>query len=97
MLLDILQSLSANVKEHIAINTKSLQNNIDEQYSLEADNATLDLQRNYDLQAGNIINLQINDTTINATSDKITFKAGGVEVIIDSSGLVVKGGEIKSE
>ena len=62
-----------------------------------ADNMLSQATSDYNLQAGNIINLQINGTTINATSDKITFKAGGVEVIIDSNGLAVKGGEIRSE
>ena len=62
-----------------------------------ADSMLSQATSDYNLQAGNIINLQINDTTINATSDKITFKVSGVEVVIDSNGLVVKGGEIKSE
>ena len=38
--------------------------------------------------------------TVSLTSEKyssITMKAGGVEVLIDSKGLVVKGGEIKVE
>ena len=47
--------------------------------------------------AGNVINLQINETSISATSDTIILKAGGIEVVINSNGLVVKGGEIKSE
>ena len=34
---------------------------------------------------------------ITATSDNITLKAGGVEVVIDSNGLMVKGGEIRAE
>ncbi|EAJ5205238.1 VgrG protein, partial [Campylobacter coli] len=29
--------------------------------------------------------------------DCVIIKAGGVEVIIDSNGLVVKGGELKAE
>ena len=40
---------------------------------------------------------QVGDTTITATSDSVIIKAGGVEVIIDSKGLIVKGGEVKSE
>lgn len=49
------------------------------------------------IQAGNALNFNIGDTTITATSEKIILKAGGVEVVIDSKGLVVKGGEVKSE
>lgn len=40
---------------------------------------------------------QVGETTITATSDSVIIKAGGVEVTIDSKGLVVKGGEVKSE
>ncbi|WP_285819195.1 hypothetical protein [Helicobacter bilis] len=40
---------------------------------------------------------EFREITITASSDSVIIKAGGVEVIIDSNGLVVKGGEIKSE
>ena len=40
---------------------------------------------------------QVGETTITATSDSVIIKAGGVEVTIDSKGLIVKGGEVKSE
>lgn len=40
---------------------------------------------------------QVGDTQIIAKGDSVIIKAGGVEVVIDSNGLVVKGGEIKSE
>ncbi|MCI6312880.1 MAG: hypothetical protein MR591_03730 [Helicobacter sp.] len=40
---------------------------------------------------------QVGDTQIIAKGDSVIIKAGGVEVIIDSNGLVVKGGEVKSE
>ena len=40
---------------------------------------------------------KVGETTITISGDKIILKAGGVEVVIDSNGLVVKGGEIKSE
>ena len=49
------------------------------------------------IQANNTLNFNIGETTIAASSDSVIIKAGGVEVIIDSNGLVVKGGEIKSE
>ena len=97
MLLDIQQNFSTNVKENLATNAKSMQNNVDEQYSLQADNATLELQSDCSIQAGNSLNFSIGETTITATSDSVIIKAGGVEVIIDSKGLVVKGGEVKSE
>lgn len=62
-----------------------------------ADNISLETTSDYAINAGNTINLQINETSISATSDTIILKAGGIEVVIDSNGLVVKGGEIRSE
>ena len=69
----------------------------DKNATFVADNLLFQVESDYDLQAGNTINLQINDTTITASKDKIILKAGGVEVVIDSNGLVVRGGEIKGE
>lgn len=43
------------------------------------------------------INFQVKEGTIQIKSDTIILKAGGVEVVISKDGLVVKGGEIKSE
>ena len=40
---------------------------------------------------------QVGDTTITATSNSVIIKAGGIEATIDSKGLIVKGGEVKSE
>lgn len=51
----------------------------------------------YILNANTEAITQVGETTITATSDSVIIKAGGVEVIIDSNGLVVKGGEVKSE
>ncbi|MGX3044331.1 hypothetical protein [Helicobacter sp. T3_23-1056] len=48
------------------------------------------------IQARNWILYQVKTERI-VKRDCAIIKAGGVEVIIDSSGLVVKGGEIKSE
>ncbi|MCI5785979.1 MAG: hypothetical protein MR025_00790 [Helicobacter trogontum] len=49
------------------------------------------------IQADNEITYKVGKTTITISGDKIILKAGGVEVVIDSNGLVVKGGEVKSE
>ncbi|WP_334093987.1 bacteriophage T4 gp5 trimerisation domain-containing protein [Helicobacter typhlonius] len=69
----------------------------DENATFIADNILSEATSDYAINAGNAINLKINETVIYATSDTIIFKAGGVEVVIDSKGLVVKGGEIKAE
>ena len=97
MLLDVYQNLSATIKENFSTNAKSMQNNVNEQYSLQADNATLELKSDCAIQAGNTIIHQVGDTSITAKGDCVIIKAGGVEVVIDSKGLVVKGGEVKSE
>ena len=62
-----------------------------------ADNILSEVASDYAIQAGNSLNFNIGETTITATSDSVIIKAGGVEVVIDSNGLVVKGGEVKSE
>ncbi|WP_408938871.1 bacteriophage T4 gp5 trimerisation domain-containing protein [Helicobacter fennelliae] len=69
----------------------------DENATFIADNIVSEATSDYSINAGNTINLKINETTIYATSDTIILKAGGVEVVIDSKGLVVKGGEVKAE
>lgn len=55
--------------------------------------ATIDIEE----KAGNQIHFAVGSTTITATSDSVIIKAGGVEVLIDSKGLVVKGGEVRAE
>ena len=97
MLLDVYQNLSATIKENFSTNAKSMQNNVNEQYSLQADNATLELKSDCAIQAGNTIIHQVGDTSITAKGDCVIIKAGGIEVVIDSNGSVVKGGEIKAE
>ena len=97
MFLDIQQNFSTNVKENLATNAKSMQHDIEEQYSLQADNTTLELQSDCSIHAGNEIAYKVGETTITISGDKIILKAGGVEVVINSNGLVVKGGEVKSE
>ncbi|PAU99222.1 VgrG protein [Helicobacter sp. TUL] len=62
-----------------------------------ADNILSEVASDYAIQAGNSLNFNIGETTITATSDSVIIKAGGVEVTIDSKGLIVKGGEVKSE
>ncbi|HEF7996810.1 hypothetical protein C3I02_09305 [Campylobacter jejuni] len=51
----------------------------------------------YEVKAGNQILHQVGYTQIVTKGDYVIIKAGGVEVVIDSNGLVVKGGEIRAE
>ena len=67
------------------------------QLTQTADSSYTNIESNCEVQAGNQITHQVGETTITATSDSVIIKAGGVEVTIDSKGLIVKGGEVKSE
>ena len=57
----------------------------------------LEPQSDYTINTDNSLSFNIGETTITATSDCVIIKAGGVEVVIDSKGLIVKGGEVKAE
>ncbi|AAP76834.1 hypothetical protein HH_0237 [Helicobacter hepaticus ATCC 51449] len=65
--------------------------------SFIADNTDMESKSNFTATAGNQILHQVGDTSITAKGDCVIIKAGGVEVVIDSKGLVVKGGEVKAE
>ncbi|EAL5101247.1 type VI secretion protein VgrG [Campylobacter jejuni] len=65
----------------------------DKNTSMVADNITTI----HELKADSEATIQVGETIINAKPDCVIIKAGGVEVIIDSNGLVVKGGEIRAE
>ena len=65
--------------------------------SLTSDNTDIESRSNITATAGNHITHQVGDTQIIAKGDSVIIKAGGVEVVIDSNGLIVKGGEVKSE
>ncbi|HDZ5097756.1 TPA: type VI secretion system tip protein VgrG [Campylobacter jejuni] len=69
----------------------------DKNTSMVADNITTYAKATHELKADNGATLQVGETIINAKPDCVIIKAGGVEVVIDSNGLVVKGGEIKAE
>ena len=73
----------------------SLQTNVN--MTLLGDSVETIAQSDINTQAQNQITHQVGDTQIIAKGDCVRIKAGGVEVIIDSNGLVVKGGEVKSE
>lgn len=73
----------------------SLQTNIN--MTLLGDSVETIAQSDINTQAQNQITHQVGDTQIIAKGDCVIIKAGGVEVTIDSKGLIVKGGEVKSE
>ncbi|EKK9067173.1 hypothetical protein PPU55_001690 [Campylobacter jejuni] len=69
----------------------------DKNTSMVADNITTYAKTIHELKADSEATIQVGETIINAKPDCVIIKAGGVEVIIDSNGLVVRGGEIKAE
>lgn len=69
----------------------------DKNTSMVADNITTYAKTIHELKADSEATIQVGETIINAKPDCVIIKAGGVEVIIDSNGLVVKGGEVKAE
>ncbi|QUJ29468.1 type VI secretion system Vgr family protein [Campylobacter jejuni] len=95
--LNVHQNLSAHIQDNTSLKSNSMQTKVEEQYSLESDNSTFDFQTDCEVKAGNQILHQVGDTQIVTKGDCVIIKAGGVEVVIDSNGLVVRGGEIKVE
>ncbi|EAJ0234719.1 type VI secretion protein VgrG [Campylobacter coli] len=69
----------------------------DKNTSMVANNITTYAKTIHELKADSEATIQVGETIINAKPDCVIIKAGGVEVIIDSNGLVVKGGEIRTE
>ncbi|HBK1875378.1 TPA: hypothetical protein LGC02_002039, partial [Campylobacter coli] len=69
----------------------------DKNTSMVADNITTYAKTIHELKADSEATIQVGETIINAKPDCVIIKAGGVEVVIDSNGLVVKGGEIRAE
>ncbi|EGH6175668.1 type VI secretion protein VgrG [Campylobacter jejuni] len=69
----------------------------DKNTSMVADNITTYAKTIHELKADSEATIQVGETIINAKPDCVIIKAGGVEVTIDSNGLVVKGGEIRTE
>ncbi|HHD0557231.1 TPA: phage baseplate assembly protein V [Campylobacter jejuni] len=95
--LNVHQNLSAHIQDNTSLKSNSMQTKVEEQYSLESDNSTFDFQTDCEVKAGNQILHQVGDTQIVTKGDCVIIKAGGVEVVIDSNGLVVRGGEIRTE
>ncbi|EKP7731489.1 hypothetical protein P4A29_001748 [Campylobacter coli] len=69
----------------------------DKNTSMVADNITTYAKTIHELKADSEATIQVGETIINAKPDCVIIKAGGVEVTIDSNGLVVRGGEIRTE
>ncbi|ECQ5764801.1 type VI secretion protein VgrG [Campylobacter coli] len=69
----------------------------DKNTSIVADNITTYAKTIHELKADSEATIQVGETIINAKPDCVIIKAGGVEVTIDSNGLVVRGGELKAE
>ena len=65
--------------------------------SIESESVSVASKSDVAVNAENSTTITVGDTSVDISPSSITMKAGGVEVLVDSNGLVVKGGEIKSE
>ena len=88
--LTVNKSMSTIVKETVYLSSEKSS-------SIEAENLSVKAQNDISISGDNSTIITVGDTEINMNTDSIIMKAGGVEILIDSNGLVVKGGEIKSE
>ncbi|XAK37052.1 contractile injection system protein, VgrG/Pvc8 family [Campylobacter coli] len=89
---------SIRSKNNLLITTNaSMGFETDKNNTFVSDNSLSQTKTDYEVKAGNQILHQVGDTQIVTKKDCVIIKAGGVEVVIDSNGLVVKGGELKAE
>ncbi|WP_059007159.1 type VI secretion system Vgr family protein [Campylobacter coli] len=92
------EHFSMQTNNYIDIYTEqNLSTQTKKQHTELAESKYSDFQTDSEVKAGNQILHQVGDTQIVTKKDCVIIKAGGVEVIIDSNGLVVKGGELKAE
>ncbi|WP_435870433.1 bacteriophage T4 gp5 trimerisation domain-containing protein [Helicobacter rodentium] len=92
------QQFNLSAKNYIDLSsTEDFSLQTKKQLTQVADSSYAKIESNYSVNAGNTIIHQVGDTSITAKGDCVIIKAGGVEVVIDSKGLVVKGGEVKAE
>ncbi|EGR6362850.1 type VI secretion protein VgrG, partial [Campylobacter jejuni] len=81
---------SIRSKNNLLITTNaSMGFETDKNNTFVSDNSLSQTKTDYEVKAGNQILHQVGDTQIVTKGDCVIIKAGGVEVIIDSNGLVV--------
>ena len=88
--LTVNKNLSTIVKETVSLISEKSS-------SIESESVSVTSKSDVAVNAENSTTITVGDTLVDISPSSITMKAGGVEVLIDSKGLVVKGGEIKSE
>ncbi|MCR4941574.1 MAG: type VI secretion system tip protein VgrG [Campylobacter sp.] len=67
------------------------------QHTEKAESKFSNIASNYEVDAGTQIIHKVGTSQVIITNNNVVIKAGGVDVVIDSSGLTVIGGEIKGE
>lgn len=88
--MEVNKNLSTIVKETFSLKSEKSS-------SMESESLSVASKSDISLNADNSTTIMVGNTLVDISPSSITMKAGGVEVLIDSNGLVVKGGEIKSE
>ncbi|MGJ0125588.1 type VI secretion system Vgr family protein [Campylobacter coli] len=92
------EHFSMQTNNYIDIYTEqNLSTQTKKQHTELAESKYSDFQTDSEVKAGNQILHQVGDTQIVTKKDCVIIKTGGVEVVIDSNGLVVRGGEIRTE
>lgn len=88
--LTVNKNLSTIVKETVSLTSEKSS-------SIESESVSVASKSDVAVNAENSTTIMVGNTLVDISPSSITMKAGEVEVLIDSNGLVVKGGEIKSE
>lgn len=84
-------------KENIDLQSEHASILAKESTTIESKACSISTQEGASLEDKKEITLKVEKGIIDIKSDSIVLKAGGVEVTIGKDGLVVKGGEVKSE
>lgn len=84
-------------KENIDLQSEHASILAKESTTIESKACSISTQEGASLEDKKEITLKVKEGIIDIKSDSIVLKAGGVEVTIGKDGLVVKGGEVKSE
>lgn len=83
---------------HLDLYTEeNLTTQTNKQHTEISDSKYSEIGSNYEVEAGSKIVHKVGNTILEISDGMIIMKVGGVEVVLDSSGLSVKGGEIKAE
>lgn len=88
--LTVNKNMTATVKESLFIKSEKSS-------EIETGSHSVTSKSDFLVNADSSTVIKVGSTELSLLKDSIIMKAGGIEVLIDSKGLLVKGGEVKSE